>query len=67
MNYKILIATFGFSALLMLGLLIVVGTLLKWKPMVGPKEKQRSAMLNFIRGLILIVVSLIGLMSALHK
>jgi hypothetical protein len=83
MNYKIIIAACGFGALFIVGLLLIVGTLLKWKLLINPEERQwlfsiqytdrkymgKSwvIMHNFVIGLILISVSLIGLLIALNK
>ncbi len=83
MNYKIIIAICGFGLLLLSGLLLIVGTLLKWKPLIDPKERQwlfsiqyldrqvggKSWVIihNFVMGLILILMGLAGLTVALDK
>ncbi len=82
MNYKIIIAVVGFSILLILGLFFVVGTLLKWKPLIDPNERQWLfatqyfdrkyfgiswvIIHNIIIGLGLILASGAGLLIALH-
>jgi len=82
MNYKIIIAAVGFSVLLIIGLLFVVGTLFKWKPLIDPNERQWLfatqyfdriyfgiswvIIHNIIIGLGLILASGSGLLFALH-
>lgn len=83
MNYKIIIAICGFGILFMRGLLLIIGTLLKWKPLIDPKERQwlfstqyldrqlggKSWVIihNIVMGLILILMGLAGLTVALNK
>jgi hypothetical protein len=40
MNYKTIIALCGFGILFLIGLLLIVGSLLKWKPLVDSDERQ---------------------------
>jgi hypothetical protein len=82
MNYKIIIGLIGFSILLIIGLLFIVGTLFKWKPLIDPNERQWLffdqyvgrkyfgiswvIIHNIIIGLGLILASVSGLLIALH-
>jgi hypothetical protein len=83
MNYKSIIAIVGFSILLIIGLLFIIGTLFKWKPLIDPNERQWLfstqyfdrkylglswvIVHNIIIGLGLILASVAGLIVALHK
>ena len=83
MNYKIIIAASGFGVIFIIGFLLIIGTLLKWKPLIDPKERQwlfsiqyldrkymgKSwvIMHNFLMGLILILTGFAGLLIAFHK
>jgi len=83
MNYKIIIAISGFGILFLMGILLIIGTLLKWKPLIDPKVRQwlfstqyvdkkyfgTTVVIfhNFLMGLILISVSLMGFLIALNK
>jgi hypothetical protein len=83
MNYKIIIAMVGFSILLIIGLLFIIGTFFKWKPLIDPNERQwlfytqyfdrkylgisGVIMHNIIIGLVLILASVAGLLIAVNK
>jgi len=83
MNYKIIIATVGFVIIFIFGLLVIVGTIFKWKPLIDPTARQwllstqyvdrkyggKSWVMihNIVIGLILLLVGFSGLLMGLHK
>jgi hypothetical protein len=83
MNYKTIIALCGFGILFITGLLLIVGTLLKWKPLINPKEGQWLFSIqymdrnffglpfviihNIVMGLILILISLSAFLMVFNK
>ena len=83
MNYKIVIAIFGFTVLLIAGLLLIIGTLIKWKPLIDPNERQWLfstqyfdrkyfglswvIVHNMVIGLIFILTGLAGLLISIHR
>jgi hypothetical protein len=83
MNYKIIIAMVGFAVIFSIGMLFIVGTILKWKPLINPDKRQwlfstqyidRNylgiswvTIHNIIIGLLFILVGISGLIIGLHK
>ncbi len=82
MNYGIIIALCGFGIIFIIGFLLIVGTLLKWKPLIDPKERQWLFSIqymdrtffglpfviihNIVMGLILILISLSAFLMVLN-
>jgi hypothetical protein len=83
MHYISIIATVCFAVILIIGFLVIVGTIFKWKPLIDPAEKTwlfpgqyldgnyfgKSWVVihNIIIGLIFILVGLTGSMIGLHR